>query len=87
MTSKNTTASFSAGSGVISVCGNFNHLGSSEYWVGGHGVLFSNDYLLKLKMPSTGKMSFNADIELGFRLTESLSLAQKFRTSCAKASL
>jgi hypothetical protein len=77
VTSKDTIASFSAGSGIISVYGNFNHLAYSEYWIGGHGVLFSKDYLLKLKMPSSGKIGFNADIELGFRLTGSLSLAAK----------
>ncbi|MFB0565700.1 MAG: hypothetical protein ACETWK_08495 [Candidatus Aminicenantaceae bacterium] len=75
--SKNTTASFSAGSGFYRVYGNFNPLGYSEFWLGGHGVLFSEHYLVMLKIPSSGKIGFNTDFELNFRLSKNFSFAAK----------
>ena len=75
--SPKTTMTFSAGSGFSRISGNFNYLGYSEYWLGGHSVLFSEGYLLMVKIPAFSKIGFNADVELGFFISKNISLAAR----------
>jgi len=70
--SKNITAAFSVGSGLYRIFGDFNPVGYSEFWLGGHSVLFSEDYLLMLKIPSSNKIGINVDMEFAHRLSEKL---------------
>lgn len=71
------TASLSAGGGLGTSWGQIHYLGYSDYWLGGHGVLFSELDLLKLKIPSSSGLVLDADIELGFKLSEKISLATR----------
>ena len=72
------SASLSAGGGISRVWGDFSPLGYSEYWLGGHGVLFSQQYLVRLAIPSSYRASLNADCELGLRISERITFAAKF---------
>ena len=73
--SKNMTVSFSAGGGLYWIFGDFNPLGYTEYWLGGHSVLMSEYYLLMLKIPSSNKIGINVDMGLAHRLSKKLFIA------------
>lgn len=75
--SKKFNASLSAGTGYYWTYGNFYPLSYSDYWMGGHSVLFSDSYLVFLKIPVSGKIGFNADFEIAYRISKRLSLAAR----------
>lgn len=75
--SRRFSACLSAGGGIFRVWGDFSPLGYSEYWLGGHGVLFSQQYLVRLAIPSSYRASLNADLELGLRISERITFAAK----------
>ncbi len=66
----NITLSFSAGGGVYRIFGDFNPLGYSEFWLGGHDELISEDYLLMLKIPYSNIIGINVDAGISHHLSE-----------------
>jgi len=67
----------SGGVGYYRLFGNVYPLAYSEYWLGGHGVLFSQQYLLKLRLPASGKIGVNADLELAYHVSDRISIVAK----------
>ncbi len=67
-------ASFSAGGIADLFSGEFSPLGSASYWLGGHGVLFSEQYLVFLKIPAAWKVGAEAGIDLAVRIPPRISL-------------
>lgn len=77
LNSKKIAINLSAGGGYYIIFGDFFPLGYSDYWLGGHGVLMYNHYLIKMKIPSTGKIGGNADFELEYKLSSRISLTAR----------
>jgi hypothetical protein len=71
------TGMVSVGPGILCAFGRFSALGYSEYWLGGHGVLFSDTSLLMMNLPAAWKTCLNADCEISFHLSKLLSLAAR----------
>ena len=71
---KNTTIDITAGLGPACLSGRFLALGYTVYWLGGHGVLFSRDYLLRMRTPPAWTFGWTAGLEYGLRLGPRLDL-------------
>lgn len=75
--SKRFELAVSAGPVWSRIGGGFRPLGYSEYWLGGHGVLFSENYLLRVKLPTTSRIGGCADLELILRLSKKVSFVAR----------
>lgn len=71
------TGMVSVGPGIFCAFGLFSALGYSEFWLGGHGVLFSDTSLLMMNLPAAWKTCLNADCEISFHLSKLVSLAAR----------
>jgi hypothetical protein len=71
------TGTVSIGPGIFCVSGRFSALGYHEFWLGGYGSLFYNDFLLMMKIPASWKTCLNTDLEISLRLSKLVSLAAR----------
>lgn len=65
---KKTTIALAAGAGPARLSGRFLALGYSSYWLGGHSVLFSRDFLLRMRTPAVWTFGWTVELEYGLRL-------------------
>lgn len=75
--SKSAALRLSAGGGYYRIFGDFYPLGYSKYSLASHFTLGLWEYYLMLKLPASGRIGFNAGIELSLRLTDSLAFVSK----------
>jgi hypothetical protein len=71
------TGTVSMGPGILTAFGRFSALGYHQFWLGGYGALFYDDFLLMMKIPASWKTCLNADLEISLHLSKLVSLAAR----------
>ncbi len=62
--------SVSGGLSLTSACGRLHPLGFTKLWVGGHGVLMQEDYLVYLRLPPKALVGVDLSLDAAVRLSE-----------------
>jgi hypothetical protein len=76
---ENISASLSAGLSYFQVSGRASSLGYSKFWLGGHSVLFNQNYQFEFSFEPTSKIGINVGGEVSIDFSEMVCFAVGYR--------